>query len=521
MSGWGWALLALTALRLLAAALVPLSPDEAYYWVWSRVPQAGYLDHPPMVALWVRAGTALLGETPLGIRLLGPLSVAAGSVLLAHAGRDLFPGRPEAGVWAAALLNATLLLGVGAVLITPDTPLIFFWVATLWVLARLHRSSLGGADSRSAPMALSGPKHCFGREARTRSGDGRWWLAVGAFAGCALLSKYTAVLLGVGIALWLILSKPARVWLWRWQVWASGALAALVSAPVVAWNAAHGWASFVKQGGRAGAAGGGGGDALRWLGELVGGQIGLATPIVFALCVAGAGAALLAWWRRGDSAAALLAALVLPGAALFLWQATGSRVQGNWPAILYPAAALAAAGLLGGWWRRWRGPALALGAALTAVVYVQAMAAPVPLPRRNDPTLARLGGWEEFAAGVEAARRAAGAAFVAAEEYGLAAELAFRLPAGVPVVAMDPARWRLFDLPAPEPASGVTGLLVRSERRGEGPPLWPDAAPAGGLTRARRGVEAERYRLYHVQVAPGQPAAVRLPRPERGGPAGR
>jgi hypothetical protein len=62
-----WALLAVTALRLLVAALVPLAPDEAYYWVWSRALQPGYLDHPPMVALFIRAGTLLAGEGAFGI----------------------------------------------------------------------------------------------------------------------------------------------------------------------------------------------------------------------------------------------------------------------------------------------------------------------------------------------------------------------------------------------------------------------------------------------------------------------
>jgi 4-amino-4-deoxy-L-arabinose transferase-like glycosyltransferase len=489
MSVWAWALLGATALRLALAAAVPLAPDEAYYWVWSRGLQPGYLDHPPMVALWIRAGTALLGETPLGIRLLGPLSVALGSVLLARAAAALVPDRPGCGPWAAALLNATLALGVGAVVMTPDTPLLFFWTLALWALARLHRD-----------------------------GDANWWLLVGLAAGLALASKYTAALLGLGILLWLLASPPARRWFRSWQLWAGGALALAAFAPVLAWNAAHGWASFAKQGGRAGDAGAGG-LTLRYLGELIAGQFGLATPLVFVLCVAGSVAALRLAWpaTRGErtaaaSAALLLAALAVPGAMLFLWQSLGSRVQGNWPAILYPAAGIAAACLLGPRWQRLRAPALALGAAATAFVYLQAVAAPLPLPRRSDPTLARLGGWEEFAAAVESARAAAGAAFVAAEEYGLASGLAYRLPPGVPVVAMD-ARWRFFALPAPAP--GVAGVLVRSERRGEGPPLWPGAVPLGTtLVRARRGVEAERYRLWRVETAEGLPPAARLPRPE-------
>jgi hypothetical protein len=258
-------------------------------------------------------------------------------------------------------------------------------------------------------------------------------------------------------------------------------------------------------------------DALRFLGELVGGQAALATPIIFAFCVAGAGAAALAWWRSRDGAALLLAALVLPGAALFLWQATGSRVQGNWPAILYPAAAVAGAALLRApGWLRLRVPAVALGAVVTAAVYIQASLAPLPLPRRQDPTLARLGGWDAFAASVEAAAAREGARFVAAEEYGLAAQLAFRLPPGRVVVAMD-GRWRHFSFAAPP--AGVTGLLVRSERRGEGPPLWPGAeavsGPGGRLLRTRRGIAAEAYRLHRVATAPGQPAAAVLPRPRR------
>jgi 4-amino-4-deoxy-L-arabinose transferase-like glycosyltransferase len=485
MRGWLLALAALTALRLVVAAVTPLAPDEAYYWVWSRSLQAGYLDHPPMVAFFIAAGTALAGETALGVRLLGPLGLAAGSLLLARAAEDLFPGR-NAGPWAAALLNATLLAGVGGVTMTPDTPLLLFWTAALWAVARLHRT-----------------------------GDGRWWLAVGALAGLALASKYTAALFGAGLVIWLLADPAARRWLTGWHLWAGGALAVLVFAPVVAWNAAHGWASFAKQGGRAGS--GDPADAIRFLGELVAGQAALATPLVFAFCVAGAGAAAIRAWRGRDGAAMLLSALVLPGAALFLWQATGSRVQGNWPAILYPAAAIAGAALLRApAWLRLRVPALVLGGVMTAAAYVQASAAPLPLPRRQDPTLARLGGWPGLAAAVEVAALQHGAGFVATEEYGLAAQLAWHLPPGRVVIAMD-QRWRHFGLAAPPP--GVTGMLVRSERRGEGPPLWPGAerlpGPDGRVLRVRRGIEAEAYRLHRVATAPGQPAAAVLPR--RGG----
>jgi 4-amino-4-deoxy-L-arabinose transferase-like glycosyltransferase len=470
-------LAAVTLLRLGVAAVVPLAPDEAYYWVWSRTLQGGYLDHPPMVAWFIRAGTLLAGEGAFGIRLIGPISIAVASLLLARAADSLFPDR-RPGLLAAALFNATLLVGVGGILVTPDLPLLVFWTAALWALARLHASQ-----------------------------DGRWWLAFGVLSGLALLSKYTAGLLGIGVLAWLLASRQAWRWWSDWRLWAGGALAVLVFLPVVLWNAAHGWASFARQGGRAGADEAG--FTLRYLGELVAGQAGLATPLVFVLCVAGVAMAMRSWWR-GDAAAGLLAALVLPGTVLFLWQATGSRVQGNWPAILYPAACIAAAAFLPARLAGWPRPAVAIGAVLALAVYIQAAFAPLPLPRRLDPTLARLGGWPGLAAAAEAERQRIGAGFVAAEEYGLAAQLALRMPAGVPVVAIDP-RWSLFNLPRPMP--GVTGLLVQSERRGTAPG-WPGAEPIeGGLSRARGGIEAERYRLFRVETLPGLPPAAVLPRP--------
>src|SRR5580698_10446704 len=99
----------LTVVRLCLASFAPLAPDEAYYWVWSRALAPGYVDHPPMVALWIRAGTALFGQTAIGVRLLGPLAAALASWMLFDAGLVLFPGT-RAGPAAVLLLNASLLL---------------------------------------------------------------------------------------------------------------------------------------------------------------------------------------------------------------------------------------------------------------------------------------------------------------------------------------------------------------------------------------------------------------------------
>jgi hypothetical protein len=102
---------------------------------------------------------------------------------------------------------------------------------------------------------------------------------------------------------------------------------------------------------------------------------------------------------------------------------------------------------------------------------------------------------------------------VAADQYGVAAELAVHLPAGTPVLGLEP-RWALFDLPHPILA-GSTGILVRGARRGDvdDRSRWSAITEVGQAERIHHGSTVEAFRLYRVtgQANP-EPAAV-LPRP--------
>lgn len=469
----------ITLLRLTVAAVTPVSPDEAYYWLWAQAPAAGYYDHPFMVAVWVHIGTTLLGQTALGIRLLGPVSAALASLLILDAARRLGLGR---GYAAAILLNATLIFGAGSVLMTPDAPLLFFWILTLWAMARI-----------------------------VTGGSGWWWLMAGLGAGLALDSKYTAALLLAGIGLWLLLTPAGRRWLWRdLRPWIGLLAALLLFLPVILWNADHHWVSFAKQGGRTA-------DfhparALQFLGELIGGQIGLATPIIFALCMVGLLRVTVQTWRTRAPAPSLLAALGVLPAVVFLQHALGDRVQGNWPEILYPAGVIAAAGLPA--CARWLKPGAILGFALTLLVYVQAIASPLPLGGVSDPTIRLLGGWHKLGSVAELHARQIGARFIAVDEYGLGSELALRLPQSMPLLADDP-RWQYFSLPHPATAAlpeGSTGLLIRTTRRRDAPDAtpWTSIRAIGTIARGRNGRVGETYTLYAVILGPL--AATRLAR---------
>ena len=482
MTGSGLAALlaGITVIRLVVAALMPLTPDEAYYWVWSRALAPGYLDHPPMVAVWIRLGTALAGSGPLGIRLLAPLSALLGSVLLRQAAIDLVGS--GAGWRAVLLLNATLLFGVGAVTMTPDTPLLFFWTATVWAMGRLI------ATRRAS-----------------------WWWAAGAGVGLAMCSKYTAVLLPAGIALWLLVASGERQWLLRPQPWLSGVVAIGMFTPVMWWNAGHGWASFIKQGGRTGVFHPA--RLLSHLAELLAGQVGLATPLVFVLCAAGTAVAAGRAWRQRDSRCVLLACLTLPACAVFMEHVLGDRVQANWPAIIYPSAAVAACLLTGRRWRRLLIAGVGSGAVMTGFVYLQSTVAPLHLSRRLDPSLRLAGGYERLAGQVQAIAGKQGASFVAVDDYGPAALMAYFASGCSAVIAIEP-RWTLFHLPSAQPwISGRTGLLLRSARRHDQPSTtdWIRLRPLQTVDRERNGRFAERYLLYVGVGRPGLDAAALLP----------
>src|SRR5712675_2159000 len=300
--------LALVALRLLAAIWTPLTFDEAYYWMWSKHLAGGYYDHPPMVALVIRAGTLIAGDTELGVRLVSILLALPMSFAVYRTAAILFGG-VRVGVTAAILLNATLMAAVGTLIVTPDSPLLVASSFVLFFLAKV-----------------------------LETGRGAWWLAVGAAVGCALLSKYTALFFGPAILIWLVAVPKLRRWLISPWLYLGGLVALLMFAPVIIWNADHHWVSFIKQIGRARI------EDFRptFIAELIPTQIAFATPLVFLLGAMG----LHALFRRRTGtlpARVLVNTMFWVIVAYFVWHSLHARVEANWFAPVYPAFAIAAA----------------------------------------------------------------------------------------------------------------------------------------------------------------------------------
>ncbi len=201
------------ALRFWIAYALPITGDEAFFYWWGVYPDWGYYDHPPMVGWLIWLMRTLFGEAPWAIRLpivLLPLAIGA---LVWWA---LKPLNRERAAWAVLLIWLAPLNWLTA-LITTDTPLIFWSVLSAALLLRAER--------------------------RTQL-DGRAWALyalAGLALGCAFLSKYFSVVLGLSYLVYFALYRRER-----WPAFALLVLCALPGPAInIAWNMDHGWSNIM------------------------------------------------------------------------------------------------------------------------------------------------------------------------------------------------------------------------------------------------------------------------------------
>lgn len=401
-----WLLLAVAvAVRLVAATLVPLAPDETYYWEWSRRLAAGYLDHPPGIALVVRAGTFVLGATPIGVRLGSVLAGALASAVLVRTSGAF--GGDRARLRAAAIIACMPLAQIGLALATPDAALLLFWSLALAALV----PALQDESTQRARLIA--------------------WTLVGLAVGCALSTKYTALILVAGIALSLIAHPPLRRALATPGPYVALGIALALFAPNLAWNARHDWASVAYQLSHGLAVHRG--TALRHELQLLGAQIGLVTPLLLAMLAAAVYQALRV---RPDPLRTTFAIIASITWLFFVGSALRAAVEPNWQAPAYLSAIVLAASSNGvARWsearsRRILRASLALAGATTLLIYVHAIFPFMPVDPARDSTGAGFG-WDALAARVNAARSDAPrtvASWVGGERYQEASELAFHLP---------------------------------------------------------------------------------------------
>ncbi|MGQ2980260.1 MAG: ArnT family glycosyltransferase [Polaromonas sp.] len=284
------------ALRLWIAGTFPITGDEAFFYWWGVYPDWGYYDHPPMVGWLIALMRATLGDTLWAIRLpVVLLPLALGGLV----GWALAPLGRERAAWAVLFFWLAPLNWLNT-LITTDTPLIFWSVLSVALVIRAER-----------------------RERLDRSAWTQYALA-GLALGCAFLSKYFSVVLGLSYLVYFALYRRER-----WPAFALLVLCALPGPAInIAYNMSHGWSNIMfnvynrNQG-----------EAFAWNKPLLylAMMVYLVTPA----------AAWLAWRQRSALAATarqqrLLACLVLVPLLFFALLSVRKVVGLHWVLSFYP-----------------------------------------------------------------------------------------------------------------------------------------------------------------------------------------
>jgi 4-amino-4-deoxy-L-arabinose transferase-like glycosyltransferase len=297
---------ALLVFRLIAVyvAQTDLVLDEAQYWTWSRELAFGYFSKPPMIAWVIRLMSDICGNSEACIRSASPILYTVSSVIIYFTGRALYDAR--VGFWSAIIFAMLPGVSYSSLLITTDVPLILFWTIMLfaWVML-VKRQSFGYA------------------------------VLLGASIGFGLLAKQAMLYAFLCIGVHAVVSKEARDALRGGRGIVAAAIALLLFAPNIIWNAQHdfptvkhteaiiGWQyPYIHP--------------LRLL-EYVSVQFAVFGPILLVVLLRTA-------WREirspSDQNKVLLLSFSLSVLGLLVVQALLSRAHGNWSATAYPAGSI-------------------------------------------------------------------------------------------------------------------------------------------------------------------------------------
>ncbi|WP_446811442.1 ArnT family glycosyltransferase [Methylomonas sp. 2BW1-5-20] len=445
--------------------------DESYYWDWSRQPDWCYYSKPPMIAWLIGVFTWLLGDYTFTVRLPALL---LGTVFLwfFHATAKAFYGA-RGGALALLLVLATPINVLANFLMTIDAPLYCFWMMSIYYL----RQAL------------------FDQQARA-------WFWAGLASAAALLSKQSALILPLMLAIFLALDGQRRGLLKKeFFVYLTPIVIAAV--PILWWNQQHDWVMFghskshfgnhetvslLKH--------------LQWAGEFLLYQILLVSPVLFVVVVV---SSVRASFNFKCLPAEQRFLLLLGPATLLgvLLLSVLQKAQGNWPMPFYFTGLILLAGnWLAGAWRKTLKYGIVLGYAMVLLTYLLPIVLQVFKLQNTafDPTK-RFNSWRELAINVHFERLISlpnldNTFVVALGHRYLASELAFYLPDHPKVYRFETSglvtsQYEVW--PGPEAFVGKNGFVI-GEFAEENLPVELTAA-------------FERFRFLAQIPNPGKPAS--------------
>lgn len=338
--------------QLATAGIYGYHRDEFYYLACGRRLAWGFVDHPPLTPVLYRFSDVAFGASKLGLRIVPALLHGLVVVLAALLARKL-------GGDGRAQLLAALGVAVAPMFLTTSH---FLGTVSFEIVA-------GTALSILVVRLING-------------GDPRWWLVVGLVVGLGLLNKWTFGFFVVGLVVGLVALPQRDVLLTPW-VLGGAAVAAVMVAPNVLWQARHGWPQleFAAQ--------------LRDHGQvpfIVPAQVVMLGAVAFILAIPG-----LLWLLRNDAGRPYRAFAIALVVMLVLVMVTGGKPY--YTAALLPffiaagAVTIAQSSPSG-----WRLPALivATGIVLAPLAMPLLPRSTVNAVRGLNPEIGEMLGWESL-----------------------------------------------------------------------------------------------------------------------------
>lgn len=193
--------------------------EEAYYWNYSAHLDFGYLDHPPMVALLIKAAELIFGYSVWAVRIPTLFCWVLTAWFVKKLTQLMAP--EVEGYWPILLLSLLPFFFLQSLVITPDAPMLVSWAAVLYYLYR-----------------------CLVQK------ESKAWYGVGVWFGIGMLSKYTISLLALPILVYVGSLPETRKWFLCKEPYLAVIIALFFFSPVIYWNASHQWVSFLFQSAR-------------------------------------------------------------------------------------------------------------------------------------------------------------------------------------------------------------------------------------------------------------------------------
>jgi hypothetical protein len=202
--------------RFILLPFMGLMPQDAYYYLYGQNLSLSYFDHPGMIGYILRIFTDLLGQSVYVIKLTD-FTITSITIISFYKLASLFLSNHRL-FRSLSLFTSTIFISILSFNSTPDVPLLLFWTLTIIFLYK----------------AVFEEKKWY-------------WILAGISMGLAFNSKYTALLLQIGVLGFLIFSSKYRKLLISPWLWLGIIISVAITFPVWWWNYQNEFASFAFQ----------------------------------------------------------------------------------------------------------------------------------------------------------------------------------------------------------------------------------------------------------------------------------